>query len=359
MKILHIAYFGRSGKLNGIYEAVTCLAEAQRKLEHEVKIAITTRQSVVDEETIFFTPKVDCLKKLLDSFHPDIVVFHSLYEIQQITFSAVLRRRCIPYVLTFHGGASKDNAKKGWIKKKIANWLLFDWFIHKAKAVIYLSENEYQKSIFKRINRRHFILPNGVNIPASVHPHTMDGKMNITFLSRIDYYGKGMDVLLVAIRRLQEEGWEDKLQFNFYGNKYDDTYKLLLEYGDFVKYHGFVAGREKATALQQATINILPSRSEGMPMTILEALSYGCPCMVTPMTNMAELVKDNRCGWVINLTPESIVENIKKAYNELSINPNIYFDNCRNVAQKFSWNNVAAESINMYRQIITGNGTNS
>ena len=359
MKILHIAYFGRSGKLNGIYEAVTCLAEAQRKLGHEVKVAITTRQSVVDEETIYFTPKVDCLKRLLDSFHPDIVMFHSLYEIQQITFSAVLRRRRIPYVLVFHGGASKDNAKKGWIKKKIANWLLFDWFIHKAKAVIYLSENERQKSVFTRVNKNYFILPNGVNIPLEVHPHTMDGKMNITFLSRIDYYGKGIDVLLQAIRRLQAEGWGDRIQFNFYGNKYDDTYKLLLEYGDFVKYHGFVAGQEKTKALQQAAINILPSRSEGMPMTILEALAYGCPCMVTPMTNMAELIRENQCGWVIELTPESIVDAIKKAYAELSVNPNAYFENCRRVAQQFSWTNVAAESINIYQRIIKRNGTNS
>ena len=359
MKVLHIAYFGREGKLNGIHEAVTCLATAQIELGHEVKIAITTQQRVVDGETIFYTPTVDRLKGLLASFHPDIVVFHSLYEIQQITFSAVLRRKSIPYILVFHGGASKDNAKKGRIKKKIANWLLFDWFIHKAKAVVYLSENEHRKSVFTRINKNYFILPNGVEFPTVAHPHVMGDKMNITFLSRIDYYGKGIDVLLEAVKRLYEEGWTDRLQFNFYGNKYDDTYKLLLEYGDFVKYHGFVAAQEKANALQRASINILPSRSEGMPMTILEALSYGCPCMVTQMTNMAELISENRCGWVIDLTPESIVATIKKAYAELSINPDAYFENCRRVALQFSWKNVATESINIYQHIVTENGKNS
>ena len=357
MKILHIAYFGRVGKLNGIYEAVTCLANAQIKLNNEVKIAITTKQSVVDEHFIYYTPTINEFKLLLDSYKPDIVVFNSLYEIQQISFSHLLRKRNIPYVLVFHGGASRDNAKKGWLKKKIANLLLFNWFIHKAKAVVYLSENEYKKSAFKRINKNYTILPNGVNVPNDVLPsRVVLKKINITFLSRIDYYGKGIDVLLEAIKELQSEGWNDKIEFNFYGNKYDDTYKLLLEFGDFVKYHGFVAGDEKAEVLKKASINILPSRSEGMPMTILEALSYGCPCMVTPMTNMAELIKDNYCGWVIDLTTESIVRTIKKAYEELFDNPNKYFEECRNTAKKYSWDNVAMKSIMFYQKIIKKNG---
>ena len=65
MKILHIAYFGRRGKLNGIYEAVTCLANAQIKLNNDVKIAITTKQSVVDEQFIYYTPTTKEIKTLL------------------------------------------------------------------------------------------------------------------------------------------------------------------------------------------------------------------------------------------------------------------------------------------------------
>lgn len=356
MKILHIAYFGRSGKLNGIYEAVTCLAKAQVKLGNDVKIAITTKHSIADEQHIYYTPNTKAFKKLIKSYRPNIVVFNSLYEIQQITFSHILRNMSIPYILVFHGGASRDNARKGWLKKKIANILLFDWFIHKAKAVVYLSENEYNKSIFKKINRAYTILPNGVNVPEDISNHVVSGKMNITFLSRIDYYGKGIDILLEAVKKLQSEGWEDKIEFNFYGNKYDDAYKLLLRYGDFVKYHGFVSGKEKAEVLKKASINILPSRSEGMPMTILEALSYGCPCMVTPMTNMAEMIMENHCGWVIELTVDSIVETIKKAYKELSENPNKYFEDCRNTAKKYSWDNVAKESIVFYQEKMKKNG---
>ena len=91
-------------------------------------------------------------------------------------------------------------------------------------------------------------------------------------------------------------------------------------------------------------------------MTILEALAYGCPCMVTPMTNMAELIQENHCGWIIDLTANSIVSSIKKAYLELTDNPNKYYNNCRNTAKLYSWDNIANASIEFYQNVIENNG---
>ena len=357
MRLLHIAYFGKNGNYNGIYEAVNTLAMSQAKLGASVKIAITSYQPVVDDKFIYFTPTLREFKPLLDGFSPDLVVFNSLYEFQQITFSHELRKRKIPYVLAFHGGASKDNARKGWLKKKIANVLLWNYFIHMAKAVVYLNNNEYDKSIFKRINKKYFIIPNGVELPVNP-PKYEGGKMNVVFLSRIDYYGKGLDVLLPAIEQLKEEGWEDKIQFLFYGFPSDESYKKLSQFGDFLRYEGYVRGEKKADAFRNATLNILPSRSEGMPMTILEALSYGRPCMVTSMTNMGDLVVKNNCGWLIELTVESIVTTIKKAYDEFLVNPNKYYSNCIKVAEEYSWKNIALKTLEMYKKILDKNGQN-
>lgn len=355
MKVLHVAYFGRNGNLNGIYEAVNSLALAQSKIGVNVKIAITSNQPVVDDKFIYFTPTLREFKILLDDYIPDLIVFNSLYEFQQITFSHELRNRKIPYILAFHGGASKDNAKKGWLKKMVANILFWNYFIHKAKAVVYLNQNEFNKSIFKRINKVYFIIPNGVELPLNA-PKYVGKKMNIAFLSRIDYYGKGLDVLLPAIQQLKDEGWDDKIQFSFYGFPSDNSYKLLSQFGDFLKYEGYVTGEEKAIAFRKATINILPSRSEGMPMTILEALSYGRPCMVTSMTNMGDLIVNNNCGWLIELTQESIVGAIKKAYYEFLENPNKYYSNCIQVADEYSWQNIAQKTLDMYKKVLNKNG---
>ena len=45
---------------------------------------------------------------------------------------------------------------------------------------------------------------------------------------------------------------------------------------------------------------IQPSRSEGMPNTVLEAMSIGLPILATKYTNIVDILKKNRCGWEIN-----------------------------------------------------------
>lgn len=59
---------------------------------------------------------------------------------------------------------------------------------------------------------------------------------------------------------------------------------------------------------------------------------------------------------MIELTAESISETIKKAYEELSVSPNKYFEECRNTAKKYSWDNVAKRSIMFYQKITKKNG---
>lgn len=353
MKILHVAYFGMDGKLNGVSEAVMKLASAQKELGPEVKICITTRHSIIDEKFIHHTPSLDNFKKVVESFSPDIISFHSLYEFQQITFSHYLRNRKIPYVLVFHGGASSDNAKKNWLKKKIANFVFWNYFIHKAKRVIYLSKNEESKSVFRKINKNSVVIGNGTDYPTELPCPSANEKLNIAFIGRLDYWGKGLDLLFAAIRKLQDDGWKDRLHFTFYGAQYDDTPDKIKALDPMAHWLGFVSGKEKEHAYQNSDILILPSRSEGMPMCVLEALSYGVPCMVTPETNMADVIENGHCGWVINLNVQNIVDTIKSAYADIMHNKAILFENSRKVSEAYSWPNLAKLSIETYKEVLS------
>lgn len=353
MKILHVAYFGMDGKLNGVSEAVMKLARAQKEYVPEVRICITTRHSIIDEKFIHYTPSLNDFKRVVESFNPDIVSFHSLYEFQQITFSHYLRTHNTPYVLVFHGGASSDNAKKNWFKKKVANLIFWDYFIHKAKRVIYLSRTEESKSVFRRINKYSVIIGNGTEYPTDLSCPPIHEQINIAFIGRLDYWGKGLDLLFAAIKELQEEGWENRLHFTFYGAQYDDTPEKIKALEPMAHWLGFVSGKEKENAYQNSDILILPSRSEGMPMCVLEALSYGVPCMVTPETNMADVIESGHCGWVINLDVNNIVDTIKSAYSDIMHNKAKLFDNSRKVSEAYSWPNLAKLAIETYKEVLS------
>lgn len=352
MKILNVAFYGTDNKVGGICLVVESLSKEWRNNSNIVETVLTSNCNYVNGKTVHYYRNQAQFAEYVSRYIPDIVVFHSLYEWQQITYSSILRKFKIPYILVFHGGASCDNAKKGWLKKKIANLIFFNKFIRNASRVVYLNKNELSKSVFRSINDNYAIIPNGIDLPNNPKSIQLNGIMTITFISRMDYYGKGLDVLIPAMKKLKDEGWSDRIRFKLYGTAEPNVTKMLEELSLIADCGGFVTGKAKCDAFEISSINILPSRSEGMPMTILESLSYGRPCIVTRMTNMAELIEENNCGWVIDLTVESIVETIKNAYKDLRENGNAYQQRCRKVASEYSWDIIAKRSINLYLQVI-------
>ena len=358
MKILHVAYFGRFGKVTGICEAVMNMVRHQQQLGHQVKVLIPFSHPSVDNKTVFFTCSLGYGLKFIKDYAPDIVVFDGLYDKYQIRLSFYLKANHLPYVLVFHGGASSDNAKKNALKKKVANYLLFNRFVKWAERVVYLSENEKRKSIFNKQNPNDAIIPNGVTLPANVELRKLDSKIRIIFLSRLDWYGKGLDVLCDAIRQLSDKGYTHCLEFCFYGPKENPNCERLFEYGTLSVYGGYVTGEKKNEAFRNADIFILPSRSEGMPVTVLEALSYGVPCIVTPETNMAELIEINHCGWVVSLSASDICNTIEQIVAQFEQQRSRLFVNCIKTAKSFDWNVIAEQSIDLYKEILLNNNNN-
>jgi glycosyltransferase involved in cell wall biosynthesis len=66
-----------------------------------------------------------------------------------------------------------------------------------------------------------------------------------------------------------------------------------------VKYAGWVSGELKESLLKGADVYILPSYNEGLPISILEAMSYKLPIISTPVGGITEVVHNNINGFII------------------------------------------------------------
>jgi glycosyltransferase involved in cell wall biosynthesis len=66
-----------------------------------------------------------------------------------------------------------------------------------------------------------------------------------------------------------------------------------------VRLTGRLEGIDKVRMLQTASIFALPSHSEGVPVSMLEAMAAGLPVVVTDVGGISEIVEDGRNGWVI------------------------------------------------------------
>ena len=69
--------------------------------------------------------------------------------------------------------------------------------------------------------------------------------------------------------------------------------------GGIVCYDGWVAGERKASLMSMANIYILPSYAEGLPISILEAMTYGMAIISTPVGGIPEIVRQNENGILI------------------------------------------------------------
>ena len=106
---------------------------------------------------------------------------------------------------------------------------------------------------------------------------------------------KGVFDVLSAMKDLSAK-FPGKFHLDIGGNKMEQELKeKISQLGLFnsVCFHGFVSGEKKDQLLQSAHVFILPSWNEGLPIAILEAMSYGCAIISTPVGGIPEVVKGN------------------------------------------------------------------
>lgn len=103
---------------------------------------------------------------------------------------------------------------------------------------------------------------------------------------------KGIFDILEAVAAHKEEA-EGRMVLHIGGNRNE---KQLLDVirkeglEDIAIFEGWVSGEKKLELLNRADIYILPSFNEGLPISILEAMSYGCPIISTPVGGIPEVV---------------------------------------------------------------------
>lgn len=78
-------------------------------------------------------------------------------------------------------------------------------------------------------------------------------------------------------------------------------FKEIKELGivDSVRYCGWISDKERDLLLRKTDIFVLPSYAEGMPMSILEAMAYSVPVVVTPVGGVPEIVLDGETGLLV------------------------------------------------------------
>lgn len=165
------------------------------------------------------------------------------------------------------------------------------------KADYFLVVAPHLKELFKNIldEKEIIYLPNAIQIPANVRPPY--GSHRILFLGRL-CRDKGIGELLEAVKDLKEE-FPD-LQLILGGMWEDSSLKQEADkLSDFVYQPGWITGDEKEEYLRSCPIFVLPTYFEGMPISLLEAMSYKMAVVATKVGSIPEVLHHERNGLLI------------------------------------------------------------
>jgi len=122
--------------------------------------------------------------------------------------------------------------------------------------------------------------------------------------------------------------------------------------GDIAEYIGWVQDDEKDRFFSLCDYFILPTYEEGMPMTILEAFSYGKPVITTPVGSIPEVVQHNKNG--ILFTPGDTAQLKKILFDVISDHSkyDCMKNNAMNTATYYYPESIKTELEKLYEEII-------
>lgn len=132
---------------------------------------------------------------------------------------------------------------------------------------------------------------------------------------------KGVSDLLDAISLMKKDGLLDNRNYKFMivgsGPEEDNLKKkcLNLQIASYVEFVGWIDGDKKEEILINSQMFILPSYNEGLPVAILEAISYGLPVISTNVGSINEAVIDGFNGYLVE--PGDIFK-INEVFREIS-----------------------------------------
>ncbi|HEY9612923.1 glycosyltransferase family 4 protein [Allocoleopsis sp.] len=261
-----------------------------------------SRQSSLHRLKVFTWALIIFLGKLLQR-QVDVIHIHfsergSALRMSILTLIAMAFRK--PVITHAHGcefHTFHDELPQGM--KQVLNWIL-----QRCTYLIALSESwkDFYINNCDLTAEQVVVLPNPVEIPENVPERSNSHKkINIVFLGRIGKRKGVFDLLEAYAKVAPEQRKKSELILAGIGQVEQANHlaeRLYLK--EHVAFAGWVDSAKRSELLSQADVFLLPSYNEGLPMALLEAMSWGLPVITTPVGGIPEVITHNETGLLVN-----------------------------------------------------------
>jgi glycosyltransferase involved in cell wall biosynthesis len=343
----------------GMPQETRYMAEAMARRGHEVVVYAYGANPASEHQAgvilrTYKTPRIPFLtdpelSRVLRSNEDSLEVLFLIggHIPQNFGVSRASQRGRIPYVVSVGEAYNPYNLERGRIRKRVWKQFFETIILNEALAIRCYSRQNIEQLEAYLSGLETFILREGVHAFERTEAISLFERhhVNLLFLGRISIRKKGIDQLLAAVARLSYRHPELRLHLVGPVEKRDRSWFRRLKESmpqESFRHHGAVYGPEKYSSLAGADLFVHPSRHEGIPRSIREAMGVGTPLVVTPETNVAEDVERYEAGFVVSCQADSIAAGIE-AFLEHPDKDRLRRNVLRMASELYDWDVIAAD----------------
>lgn len=181
-----------------------------------------------------------------------------------------------------------------------------------------------------------------------------DKSTDIIFLGAV-IERKGIIDLIDAIDLIRNK-IPQKWRLRIFGPTFNlDIEKIINDKNlhEYINYEGFIEAETIKDILSEVAFNVLPSYNEGLPMTILETMSFGIPSIATAVAAVPELVMHNANGVLQNPGDvETLGNNLLLMMQNTELRSRFSKESYKTINEKFLLNTHVQKLLEIYKQVL-------
>lgn len=346
------------GRMEHIVQVLTVWYPGLLEEEEFVNVKVTRLKSKRKHlEYCSFTEMLAFLWKVLRC--ADRMMKEKKFDVCQVFFAIpsgpigyyLKKRYGLPYIIRFGGGDIPGFQERFRFIYKIIGpfekiiWGNADALVANSQGLKDLANGFYNKKEIR-------VITNGVNIDAffRINEKRMDDDFRILFVSRL-IERKGLQYIIPQMAEIRKKcGRPVSLIIVGDGPYRGELERIAKESGEegSICFEGQKTKRELPHYYENADVFILPSKREGMPNVVLEAMASGLPVVMTPCEGSKELIKEN--GFVVPV--EQFTETLALLCNDSVSRLKMGRKSRELINTCFLWSTTAKEYENLMKRVL-------
>lgn len=350
--MIRVIMIGNSSKVKGGITTVINQFKKNNWIEDNINIKYISSYSNKNSLSRFLTFIFSIFKLLflLITNKVDIVHVHMSYK-GSFTRAYIIQKiskifKC-KYVSHMHGSEFEkwfldcNYNKQNKIKK----------YLRKCDDVIVLGESWREKILNIENDTKVVVIPNSIETQKK-YAH-WNKETNFLFMGVL-IKRKGLNDLIQVVNRMKKK-YKFKIFIAGTGNEEENLKKLVDVYhlNDFFYFFGWIDNETKQELFLKSQVLILPSYNEGLPMAILEGMSYGLPIVASNVGDIDSVVLNGVNGYLFE--PGKLDEIEKSMIKIIGLNEkkwNKFSDeSVAIIEKKYSFDNYMNKIVQLYRNL--------